>query len=175
MGKKMLPIVRFPEGRLRNESLDIIEASDTENLLASHNFQKTARQSTIDSVISSFSTALFNLAMPFYALSGEFSAADRKYFLEKKSAKRGSFEELLKRGDQYRIETNLLLQEIEKYLTPFFESTKIRIEDIMLASHLWGLYMVPEFRFSDKIHLYLQDVKNECHFRAWDGYGEFLR
>lgn len=57
-----------------------------------------------------------------------------------------------------------LLDELEKNLNPFYQSQHLTLNDILIASHLWGLYVVPEFQFSEKVHQYLQRVKVECHF-----------
>ena len=67
--------------------------------------------------------------------------------------------------EQYakRLNWPLTLKEVEENLDPYF-SNEFSIFDIMLASHLWGMYIFPEFQFSEKLHNYLQDVKNICSF-----------
>ncbi|MDH4467750.1 MAG: glutathione S-transferase N-terminal domain-containing protein [Bacteriovoracaceae bacterium] len=173
-GKKMLPIAKMEDGSLRNESLEIIASTDKANKLQCQGFVGSARQKVIEEVIESISAPLFNLAMPFYALSGEFTPEDRKYFVEKKSIKRGPFNLLLKNREKFQAELVVLLENFENQFTPFFESKSLKMEDVILASHLWGLYLVPEFRFSEKLHQYLQMVKRESNFSAWKDYGQFL-
>jgi glutaredoxin 2 len=53
---------------------------------------------------------------------------------------------------------------IEERLNPFYNSLEIGVKDILIASHLWGLYIVPEFQFTESMHRYLQTVKQKCHF-----------
>ena len=44
------------------------------------------------------------------------------------------------------------------------------ILDIALASQLWGLFVVPEFRFPNEWHEYLMRVKRECEFEYHANY-----
>ena len=173
-GKKMLPIARLNDGRLMNESIDIIVATDTNNQLAVKNFVGTERQIQVEDLLNSFSKPLFGLAMPFYALSGEFSLQDRAYFIKKKSLSRGPFDALLLKGDTFRDELVPFLKKIEGKVKHFFDSDHLRMEDILLVSHLWGLYMVPEFRFSEALNNYMQRTKDICKFQPWNDYANFL-
>jgi glutaredoxin 2 len=174
MGKKMLPIARLADGRIMNESLDIIAATDVGNRLDLRGFTGSVRQAQIEAELNALSKPLFNLCMPFFALSAEFGPEDRTYFVEKKSKTRGPFSELLKNRSKFETEIAPLLKLIEAKISSYYQSPILRIEDILIASHLWGLYMVPEFRLSDVMHQYLQRVKLECHFDPWLEYGAFF-
>ena len=56
------------------------------------------------------------------------------------------------------------LKKVEEELKPFYRSDKFTMYDILLASHIWGLYVVPEFQFSENMHQYMQRVKDICNF-----------
>jgi len=173
-GKKMLPIAKLENGTFKNESLAIILATDKDNKLQIEGFLGSSRQSKVEEVIASFSPSLFNLVMPFFALSGEFTLKDRQYFVEKKSISRGPFDVLINNAEKFKAEIFLLLEKVENHLKPYFESEVFRVEDVVLASHLWGLYWVPEFQFSDKLQRYLEMIKKESHFNPWKDYGQFF-
>jgi glutaredoxin 2 len=162
-GKKMLPIARLGNTVL-NESLDIIKKLDHKNSLKNEMIVQI--QPTLDLI----SPEIYNLGMPFWIWSTEFTEEARCYFLKKKEAKRGPFPELMKRRDVFedKIQMNLLL--LEKNINPFYLSKELTIQDIALASQLWGLYSVPEFRFSDKWHNYLMTIKQLCRFTFHDNY-----
>jgi glutaredoxin 2 len=154
-GKKMLPIVEFSDESL-NESLDIIKKVDTENILKLELINEARGE---------------NLAMPYWVYTQEFDNESRAYFLKKKEAKRGPFPKLMTKADGFLKELEPLLKEVEESLNPFlYNESDLTILDIMLASHLWGLYVVPEFQFSPKLHSYLQEVKKKCSFNYHEDY-----
>ena len=92
-------------------------------------------------------------------------------FSKKKEAKRGPFKDLVKQKPILSSKlTALLKQKLDNELIPFYRSQELTISDIMLASHLWGMYMVPEFQFSPEIHSYLQKVSEACKFNYHEDY-----
>ncbi len=155
-GKKMLPLIKQPDGKTINESLDIIKLLDKDNRLCSNQ--------NIEPLISELGSFVHPLAMPYFIYTPEFNDRSRKYFQEKKEAYKGPFKQLYKDRKKYLSGLNETLSELESKLEPFYESDKIELEDILIASHLWGMYIVPEFQFSEKIHNYLQQIKKLCDF-----------
>jgi len=155
-GVKMLPILQF-EGGAMNESLDIIKFLDKENKLKPSG-------NDIGPLLNELGNPIHSLAMPYWIYTPEFDQVSRDYFKNKKEIKRGPFKDLVLRKDEFIQELMPLLKKVEDDLHPFYQSATFGLNDILLAAHLWGLYIVPEFQFSEKLHTYLQSVKNICHF-----------
>lgn len=155
-GKKMLPLIKNIDGTTMNESLDIIKVLDKNNRL-NPTFD-------ISDLINELGSFVHPLAMPYFIYTPEFNDSSRKYFQDKKESYKGPFKDLYKDRQKYTDGLNKTLNSIELKLDPFYESDKIQLEDILIASHLWGMYIVPEFQFSEKIHLYLQNIKHLCDF-----------
>ena len=163
IGKKMLPIMMI-DGVAMGESLDIIEALDKDKALKISALKTSAIFKEFEGLLSEVGSLVHSLAMPYWVYSPEFNAESRAYFQKKKEVKRGPFRELLKNQKQFVDKTIPLVESIEKKLMPFYDSSSFTMKDIMIAAHLWGLYSVPEFQFSPKLHLYLQSVKEKCRF-----------
>ena len=162
-GKKMLPIWVDNENKAQNESLDIIKKLDQHNALNWDLF--VGQKDTIDRLLGSIGDPVHSLCMPYWIWTPEFNPNSRKYFQSKKEEKRGPFKDLIKNKNVFIQKLNGILgHEIEAKLTPFYNSEKLTIVDIMIASHLWGMYIFPEFQFSTKVHSYLQNVGTQCHF-----------
>lgn len=157
--KKMLPIMEFESGPL-NESLDIIRKLDEKNQLVPEDFN----EDELDEVLKEIGDPVHNLAMPYWIYTPEFNDESRKYFVQKKSKKRGPFHKLVENKQIYIKDLNQTLLKIEPILTPYYQSGSLGIKDIMIASHLWGMYIVPEFQFPMEIHKYLQDIAHKCRF-----------
>ena len=87
------------------------------------------------------------------------------YFQEKKEVKRGPFNKLIQNKKQYLFDLEDILDELETKLTPFYNSKEMTILDIMIASHIWGMYIFPEFQFPPQIHIYLQKVRELTNFK----------
>lgn len=164
MGKKMLPIAEV-DGNISNESLDIIKMMDKGNLLKSDLFD-----SEIDQLLSKLGSDVHSMAMPYWIWTPEFDKKSREYFQKKKEVKRGPFKDLVKNKKKFADSLNKNLTNIEKYLTEFYKSPEISILDIALASHLWGMYIVPEFQFSPVVHKYLQRIKELTKFDYHEDY-----
>lgn len=169
-GKKMLPIMQFADGTAMNESLDIIKKLDTENRLNFSLYEK--HQKEIDAFLDDIAGPMYKLCMPYMIWSPEFDEASRKYFRDAKEKKRGPFSELVKNRKEHL--KNLLphLMNLQNNLHPYFLGDKFTIVDIMVASHLWNLYLLPEFQFPPEVHMYLQKVKQLCQF---DWHEDFWR
>ena len=157
--QKMLPIVEWDSGEHTNESLDIIDRLDSDNVL-----RKELATPELHTLLNRLAVPMSNLAMPHLIWSKEFSEKSRNYFQRKKESKRGPFVRLIHNQQQYLDELNPILEELESDIEGFYGSDRVTLPDILLASHLWSLYMVPEFQFSPKLHDYLQRVKKECRF-----------
>ncbi|MBK26739.1 MAG: hypothetical protein CME70_22250 [Halobacteriovorax sp.] len=160
MNKKMLPIVEFENGDLSNESLDIIKRIDKENLLSNEG----SSDQELEELLSRIGSDVHSLCMPYWMWTPEFNKESRDYFQKKKEIKRGPFNKLIQDKEKYLSSFNETTKIIETKLTPYYQSESFTIKDIMLASHLWGMYIFPEFQFSKKIHSYLQEIKKITNF-----------
>jgi glutaredoxin 2 len=158
-GVKMLPIAEI-NGSVLNESLDIIKLLDTENKLKSIEFD----ESKLAPLLSEIGSNVHSLAMPYWIWTPEFDQKSRQYFQQKKEKKRGPFSKLVHSQKTFIQGVNSTLQKIEAELCPFYQSKCLTIQDILIAAHLWGLFVVPEFQFSPKIYSYLMQVKDTCRF-----------
>lgn len=162
-GKKMLPAFTFEKITI-NESLDIISLVDTEKKLNVHQLIYSSTYADLEKLLNELSEPLHSLTMPYWIYTPEFNDDSRSYFRLKKEHKRGPFNDLVKNQTLYIAKLMPFLNLIEEKLNPFYESLEFGLKDILIASHLWGLYIVPEFQFSEKMHAYLQTVKIKCHF-----------
>jgi glutaredoxin 2 len=162
-GIKMLPIL-VAENRTINESLDIMALLDLQQQLCIPELTKTAEFKSFEAYLNQIGGPIHSLAMPQWIYTQEFTPESRQYFQQKKEAKRGPFKDLINKKEDFINILNLELSKLEKELTPFYKSSKFSLYDIMLAAHLWGMYMVPEFQFSPAIHSYLQNIKAICRF-----------
>ncbi len=162
-GKKMLPIMVI-DGRPMNESLDIIEAIDKNNLLRVGSLKTDPAFQSFNDLLSKLGANVHNLAMPYWIYTPEFNDSSRSYFQKKKEEKRGPFSALVKNRAQFIKDISSDLSEVVQDLKPFYRSNNFTVYDILLAAHIWGLYVVPEFQFEEKLHQYLQKVKEHCHF-----------
>lgn len=165
-GTKALPIISFNEKNI-NESLDIIKMLDQNNKLMLQVIDQELQDK-----IENMAQNIHSLVMPYWIYTQEFSINARNYFVEKKSKKRGPFNELMKNRSQFEKVLSEPLQILESKLHPFYQSQQLTINDIIIASHLWGLYILPEFQFSNKLHNYLQEIKKITHFNYHEDFWE---
>ena len=165
IGKKMLPILKFPDGTLLSESLDIISRLDQKNQLNTHTLLNNKDEiDSLNEILSQIASPTHSLVMPYWMYTPEFDPNSRKYFQSKKEEKKGPFRQLIQDKKRYENEISQLLETMAQELTPYFKGKTLGLKDILLASHLWGLYIVPEFQFPASIHHYLQSVSEQCHF-----------
>jgi glutaredoxin 2 len=162
-GTKMLPIMVIDDEAM-NESLQIMARIDQENVLKLSSLTENNHYSSFNEILTKLGTNVHNLAMPYWIWTPEFDSTSRNYFQQKKEVKRGPFKELVQKNQEYLKPLQNDLSVLTNDLKPFYRSDKFNVYDILLASHLWGLYVVPEFQFSEAIHNYLQRVKDICHF-----------
>lgn len=162
-GKKMLPILETTQGAF-NESLDIMAWLDKENRLKIKETTSEITFPEFEAYLNFLGSPVHSLAMPYWIWTPEFTIHSRSYFQKKKEEKRGPFGELVKNQEVFKAKLSAEWPNLEKELKPFYKSQSFGLHDILLASHLWGLYVVPEFQFPLAIHEYLQRVKAECHF-----------
>ncbi len=163
-GEKMLPILSW-KGMAHNESLDIIKLIDEDNKL-----NWSLVNNDLEILLSKLGKNIHSLAMPYWIYTPEFSEKDRLYFQKKKEVSRGPFKKLVKDQNIFLEGLGITLNELEKNLKPFYQSEFLTLADIMIASHLWGLYIVPEFQFSPALHNYLQTIKKICYFNYHQDY-----
>jgi len=161
-GKKMLPIMEIENDNI-NESLHIIKKLDKDKALFRNISPNELEE--IENILTNLATEIHSLAMPYWMWTPEFNKASRKYFQNKKEVKRGPFSELVNKSPELMISLSKKLSTIfDNKLQKYFESDILTIKDILIASHLWGLYIVPEFQFDKALHDYLQRIKAECDF-----------
>lgn len=161
-GIKMLPILEIDQVA-KNESLDILKSLDQKNILNWNTFDQNKNE--IEGLINKLADPTHSLCMPYWIWTPEFDDESRKYFQSKKEIKRGPFKNLVHKSELYKTTLNdYLKNDLLPKLSPYYLSPTLTIADIIIASHLWGLYIVPEFQFDPIIHNYLQSVKNQTHF-----------
>lgn len=166
-GKKMLPIATI-NGKAMNESLDIIAKIDHENKLT------RALDPELEQAINVAGEFVHSLVMPYWIWTPEFNENSRQYFQKKKEAKRGSFENLKKKREEFEAPLRGWMTQYEKHLSPYWKSQKLTISDMALAAHLWGLHLLPGFNFPKKWNDYLQMIQQECNFTYLIDAGEQL-
>jgi glutaredoxin 2 len=162
-GIKMLPIIKI-DSQISNESLDIINLIDKKNTLKTREMISTADFKEFEAYLNFLGNPIHSLAMPYWIWTPEFNEQSRNYFQTKKEAKRGPFKDLVKHQNQFKAILENEWSKLTSELKPFYKSDTFTLLDILLASHLWGLYIVPEFQFPVVIHDYLQKVKSICNF-----------
>ncbi|MES2768061.1 MAG: glutaredoxin 2 [Bdellovibrionota bacterium] len=163
-GSKMLPIWVNENGNAINESLDIISLIDIKNKFDTKKTMFTQEWKSFEERVNELSGYVHNLAMPYFIYTKEFDDKSKIYFQKKKEQKRGPFEVLIKNRNLFEKELQECLVSLEKDIAEYYKSKSLTLHDVILASHLWGMYVVPEFQFSPKLHSYLQRVKKECNF-----------
>ncbi len=162
-GVKMLPIFTFENGVSNNESLDIISILDKNNVLKSEQLDSSERE-VVEDLLSKFGSDVHSLCMPYWMWTPEFNEESRSYFQTKKEVKRGPFNKLIQNRDKFLNSFDSNLHLLIPHIQKFYKSETITIFDIMIASHIWGMYIFPEYQFPKEVNDYLQRVKKECHF-----------
>jgi len=161
-GKKMLPIMDF-SGKVMNESLDIIFNLDPKNALGLQTLS-ILEITDMENLLTKLGKDIHSLCMPHWINTQEFDEKSRDYFKVKKEAKRGPFTELVKNSDTFTNKVLFNLKDLDDKVESFFNGKSFTVLDIMLASHVWGLYIVPSFKFPDNWSKYLEKVKSLTNF-----------
>jgi len=159
--KKMLPILDYSDGA-KNESLDIISILDTKNSLKMERYFE--KKGLIDNLLKEIGSNVHPLCMPYWIYTPEFDSKSRKYFQHKKEASKGPFHKLIAKKGIYISQLETILAREKKQLNEFYLTEDVDIFDILLCSHLWGMYIFPEFQFDDIWNKYLQRVGKLCEF-----------
>ncbi len=168
-GVKMLPIIVYGDGKAQNESLDILKSQDVSDVLHWNLLKENS--TTLSLLLDKIGSPVHSLAMPYWIWTPEFNESSRKYFQTKKEVKRGPFKDLVKNHKSFAEKLDAILEhEVLHELKPFYKSDKLTIMDIMIASHVWGMYVVPEYQFSIRMHEYLMRVKEVTHFNYHEDY-----
>lgn len=160
-GVKMLPIMEI-NGSNINESLEIISQLDTNNKLKTK--ECLSDYPEIEQNLHKLGSDIHSLAMPYFIWTPEFDNNSRAYFQSKKEKKRGPFKDLVKRREQFESTLNKTLESLNHIFEKKVDHNNINLTDILYASHMWAMYIVPEFQFPEHIHNYLQSVKKACEF-----------
>lgn len=160
-GVKMLPIMHLADKTL-NESLQIIKLLDQEDKLKTIKCLENYPETEI--ILNKLGNDIHSLAMPYFIWTPEFTESSRNYFQKKKEQKRGPFKELIKNRSNFESSLEHNLKSMESKFQKEINSSTIDLNDILFASHLWAMYIVPEFQFPSHIHQYLQAVKHTCNF-----------
>ncbi len=163
-GKKMLPIFKWEDATSSNESLDIIKRLDGDNILKNELVDTPLFTEDVENLLSRIGAQVHSLCMPYWMWTPEFDKESRNYFQTKKEVKRGPFSKLIQNKSEYLGKLDPVLNDLEKNLSPFYQSDEMTIVDIAIASHLWGMYIFPEFQFSEKVNTYLQTIGDNCKF-----------
>lgn len=168
----MLPIAEINQ-IAKNESLEILKSLDQKNTL-NWNFLDQ-NKSEIESLINKLAEPTHSLCMPYWIWTPEFDDENRKYFQSKKEIKRGPFKNLVHNNETFRTTLHdYLKRDLLPKLSPYYLSSTFTIADIMIAAHLWGLYIVPEFQFDPIIHDYLQSIKKQTAFNYHEDFWTWL-
>ena len=155
-GKKMLPIMTIGNQSI-NESIEIIKELDKKNKIK---FTKSIDE--LELITREIGKFVHPLAMPAWIYSKEFDDLSRIYFVNKKEKSKGPFSNLYENRDKYLNDAYSYFMDNKKL---FEINSKDALGDqILISSHLYGLYLVPDFSFPESVHKYIQDTREKCKF-----------
>jgi glutaredoxin 2 len=165
----MLPILTDDSFKT-NESLIIMQHLDKYNKLKTKDMLESEDFLEFEKLLGELGSNIHSMAMPYWIYTAEFDQNSREYFQKKKEVKRGPFKKLVYNRRQFETQLNNILDKLTPSINKFYLSDNISAYDILLASHLWGMYVVPEYQFPPVFHEYLQRVKRECNFSYHEDY-----
>jgi glutaredoxin 2 len=160
-GVKMLPILTKGETSL-NESLDIVNFLDPEDRINRSIFIRYEEETK--ELLKGIGSAVHALAMPYWIYSPEFDEASRAYFQNKKEQKRGPFNVLVKNKKQFENDLNIIFEKLATCLNPYYYSEVFSLSDILIYSHLVGIYVVPGFNLPQNIIRYMRRIEEISRF-----------
>ena len=149
-------------GEILNESIDIIHKLDNQKLLEFDNYKKN--QNLIEKILNDLGADVHNLAMPYWIYTPEFDDKSRAYFQKKKEKKRGPFNKLVQMDKKYEDSLLKTLFTLESKISPWFLTKNFDICDVLLYSHIVGMYVVPGFQFPKFIFDYMRRVEKKSRF-----------
>lgn len=161
VGKKMVPILQKDDQSYMVESLDIVEYVDNldgKPILGKQSAIREEVRQIIDGILSISNKLVMprfiDLALPEFI---EQSAID--YFVEKKSAYVGDFNQLMVDSKQYIEQMNQLLIEVEKLvISQDGLNGALSYEDILLFPILRNLTCVKGLEYQAKTLAYLNNM-----------------
>ena len=103
--------------------------------------------------------------LPYWIFTPEFDEKSRAYFQNKKEKKRGPFSALVQNNKEYSESLLKNLHLLEKKISPWFLTDEFDICDILLYSHIVGMYVVPGFQYPRFIFDYLKRVEKLSGFK----------
>ena len=163
IGVKMVPILEYKKSTFMPESLDIISYIDKQKKPTEVS-KKTSKN--LSDWLDKNSLICYKLAMPRWIKANleEFKTPSAKnYFIKKKSAYIGSFEECLKETkaliEKITKELNILESFLEKQ-KPFFKES-LSFDDFHLFAFLRSLSIVKALVFPPKVKLYSENLSKK--------------
>ena len=168
IGKKMLPIIDFGDGKIMGESLDLIKELEKRFPEPSLTHQWIEPDLDWASNIAVRAPKYFDVVIPFFLdeFEGapEFDAAGIKYFKEGKEAKRGkSFETMKQEAPAvYKENIIIILAEIVERVEGGWVGQQFSLADCVLAADLSGLRSVKNIEIPPQIIAYIEKVEDQC-------------
>lgn len=162
IGKKMLPILEYEQGKYMPESMDIVRYIDA---LDGHPQISRAALPYVQAWLKRYNPVISDLLIPRYPQLplGEFaSESARAYFTAKKEASHGSFTALLARSTELRREVQLGLDELEKEWDAIHQARQAELheDDIHLFAALNGLSVL-DLKLPKQLAHYLETLREK--------------
>lgn len=162
IGKKMVPILEYQEGKFMAESLDIIDYLKdlTGNKIAELSNEKYL------AIYSDLADYVYKLAMPRWvnAPLAEFATDSAKsYFTKKKEIYIGSFNENLANTGSYKEAVEVALGKLSIYLADkrFIHGAELSYDDFHLFALLRSLSIVKDLIWPQNILEYLEKISRD--------------
>ncbi len=159
IGKQMVPILEYEEGKFMPESLDIVKYLDENN---GESILTEAQNPAIEAWINEHFMPINKYVMPRYA-SMEFpefaTESARNAYITRHEQYFGSFDELLALSPEYKVATEKALVELDALIDLYrVEAKKYSLDDILLFPLLRALTSVKDLAFPEKVLKYTQTL-----------------